>query len=68
MKIIDRLVVNHKAPEDTHVIWINTQNPYKPTPYIYIWGQWRPICCGCGGSSKEGSFNNSFSVAFDIKM
>ena len=70
MEIIDRIVMQRKAPENKHVLWIDTSSDCM-TPNIYRNGEWRPLGCGCGqphpdGPILKGSFSDDFNNSFDI--
>lgn len=42
MKIIDRIIIDNKAPNNKNVIWIDTSKS-KPIQRYYLNGKWNPL-------------------------
>ena len=58
MKIIDRIIVDNKAPNNTNVIWIDTSKP-EPIQRYYQNGEWKPLV---GASNTNTVTHNSLTL------
>lgn len=61
MKIIDRIIIDNKAPNNKNVIWIDISNT-EPVQRYYWNGEWKPISKNNGDDGDYDNLANKPSI------